>query len=184
MNKAGQYLVLVTILTFSAFIAAGCAPATGLASTGAIEVHVTDPGHSNNISSIDITASVIEIHKAGDGGEEGEWIALNITMPVFDLIELKEGGLEETLAAGNVTAGKYTQIRMTIEAVEVILDGQSQDATVPSGKLKFVRPFEVMEGRTTVLTLDFDAGKSVTITGAGKVILRPVVTLNVTMPSD
>jgi hypothetical protein len=102
-------------------------------------------------------------------------------MPTFDLIELKEGGLEEILASGNVSAGKYTQIRMSIEKVEVTIgEGEPQEATLPSGELKFVRPFEVSEGKTTVLTLDFDAEKSVTITGAVEIIFKPTVKLTIT----
>lgn len=196
MSKIGPYLTLLAILPLLAFVLAGCAPTL----TGTVEVRVTDhPGYSNNISSINITASAVEIHKAG-GGEgqeenqnqseeqgqqtgEGEWISLNITNPTFDLIELKKGGLEGILAAGNVTVGKYTQIRMAIEKVEVTLNGSVQNATVPGDELKFVRPFDVAEGQTTVLTLDFDADASVTVTGDGKVIVRPVVTLDVTMPA-
>ncbi len=106
-------------------------------------------------------------------------------MPTFDLIELKEEGLEEILASGNVTAGNYTQIRMTIEKVEVKLgEAEPEEATLPSSELKFVRPFEVVEGQTTILTLDCDADKSVTVTGDTKVIVRPAVTLNVTIPSE
>jgi hypothetical protein len=93
--------------------------------------------------------------------------------------------LEQLLAQGkNVTAGNYTQIRMTIGGVNVTLDGEIKNATVPSDELKFVRPFEVVDGNTTVLSLDFDAGKSVNITRAGEVIIHPVVTLNVTMRSS
>jgi hypothetical protein len=148
--------------------------------TGSVEVRVTDPGADSAITSANITASAVEIHRASDG-EEGEWIPLNITMPTFDLIELKEGGLEEILASGNVSAGKYTQIRMSIEKVEVTIgEGEPQEATLPSGELKFVRPFEVSEGETTVLTLDFDAEKSVTITGAGEIIFKPTVKLTIT----
>jgi len=184
MSKVSWYLMLFAILPLSAFMTVSCAP-VGPALTGAVEVYVTDPGHGNNISSIDVTASAVEIHKAGDKDKESEWIPLDITMPTFDLIELKEGGLEEILASGNVTAGKYTQIRMTIEKVEVTLgEGEPQEAKLPSGELKFVRPFDVLEGQTTVLLLDFDADEFVNVTGAGDVIVRPVVTLNVTTPSS
>lgn len=104
-----------------------------------------------------------------------------MTNSSFDLITLNETGVQQLFAQANVTAGNYTQIRMLIEKVNVTLDGETKSATVPSNELKFVRPFEVTPGNTTVLSLDFDAGKSVTITGAGEVILHPVVRLDVTM---
>lgn len=194
MSKFKRYLTLLAIVTLLGFMAVSCVPT--VPPTGTVEVHVTDPGHSSNVTSIKITASAVEIHKAGSGQEqeqnqsekqqivEGEWISLNITDSSFDLIALREGGLEQLLSEGNVTAGHYTQIRLTIEKVEVTLNGETKNATVPSGELKFVRPFDVVEGQTTILTLDFDADQSVTVTGNGEVLVRPVATLNVTMPSE
>jgi hypothetical protein len=194
MSKFKRYLTLLAIVPLLGFMAVSCAPT--VPPTGTVEVHVTDPGHSSNVTSINITASAAEIHKAGSEQEqeqnqseeqqigEGEWISLNITNSSFDLISLREGGLEQLLAEGNVTAGHYTQIRLTIEKVEVTLNGETKNATVPSGELKFVRPFDVVEGQTIILTLDFDADQSVTVTGNGEVLVRPVATLNVTMPSE
>jgi len=185
MSKFKRFLMLLAILPLLAIIPAGCAPTGG--PSGAVAVYVTDPGPVSNITSINITASAVQIHKAGDNGEEGKWISLPIDTAnsTFDLIALRDGGLEQLLAQGNITAGNYTQIRMVIEKpVEVTFDGQTQNATVPSGELKFVRPFEVVDGNTTVLSLDFNAGKCVTITGAGELIIHPVVTLNVTMRSS
>jgi hypothetical protein len=70
---------------------------------------------------------------------------------------------------------------MLIGKVEVTVgEGESQEATLPSGELKFVRPFDVLEGQTTILLLDFDADKSVKFPGDSKIIVRPVVTLDIT----
>ena len=89
-------------------------------------------------------------------------------------------GLEEVLAVEEIEAGKYTQIRLMVESVEVTLgDGEPVEAKVPSGELKFVRPFDVVEGETTVLLFDFDAEKSVTVTGKGNITVKPVVKLTV-----
>jgi len=177
--------------------------------TGTIEVHVTDAPPDDDVTSIMVTVGEVKIHKAvaeqeqeHQGTEnatqtqeqeqqqeqqgEGEWISIEITgANPFDLVELKEGGLEELLASENVTAGKYTQIRMTVDNIEVSL-GESDlvEATLPSGELKFVRPFDIVEGETTVLLLDFDADKSVTVTGGGKIIVKPVVKLAITSPAS
>ncbi len=213
--------VFITVLAIATMLVAGCAvpgapgpaptpgpttppPAPEL-STGTIEIHVTDAPPREEVTSIMVTVSSVEIHKAvaeqeqlGDGDQnqlqnqvqqgEGEWITIPIigTNP-FDLILLQKEGLEELLATEEVTLGKYTQIRMSIEMVEVtytyLEDGETKEttveATLPSGKLKFVRPFEVVEDGTTILLLDFDADKSVTVTGQGKVIVKPVVKLTI-----
>jgi hypothetical protein len=96
---------------------------------------------------------------------------------------LKIKGLEQALAVGNLTAGKYTQIRMAVSKVRVAIDGgKLQNATIPSGNLKFVQPFDVVAGKPTVILFDFDAAKSVNITGGGngKIIFKPVIKLSVT----
>jgi hypothetical protein len=150
-------------------------PPITMPTMGLLEIRVTDdPPQFEDISAIYVTVADIEVHRADDG----EWIAIEITgSNTFDLIELKEGGLEHILASGSVTAGKYTQIRMTIEKVEVTIGDETQEAKLPSGKLKFVRPFEfeVIGGQTTVLTLDFDAEQFIEITGEGEIILHPVI---------
>jgi len=181
---------------------------TAVPGTGTIELHVTDAPPDDDVTSIMVTVGEIKIHKAvaeqeqeHQGTEnasqtqeqeqqqeqqgEGEWISIEITGDnPFDLVELKEGGLEELLASENVTAGKYTQIRMTIDNIEVRLgENDLVEAILPSGELKFVRPFDIVEGETTVLLLDFDADKSVTVTGGGKIIVKPVVKLAITSPA-
>jgi len=180
------------------------APDARLPVTGIIEVRATDAPPREQVTSIVVTVSNVEIHKAVAEQEkeqehqgsdnitqeqerereqqqeqqgEGAWLSLNgDEAKSFDLIEIK--GLEEVLTVGEVETGRYTQIRMTIEEVEVTIgDGGPQTATVPSGELRFTRPFDVMEDETTVLLLDFDADRMVTVSGSGKVIVKPVVTL-------
>jgi len=58
-------------------------------------------------------------------------------------------------------------------------DNTTEPATIPSGELKFVNSFDVVAGKTTVLTFDFDAEKSVNVTGQDKVMIKPVVKLDV-----
>ncbi|HEY92611.1 MAG TPA: DUF4382 domain-containing protein [Dehalococcoidia bacterium] len=154
------------------------------AKTGIIEVRVTDAPPEYGITEIWVTVSDSEegvaVHKAGDDGD-GVWITIPITGDnPFELLSLQKADLDALLATEEVTAGKYTQIRMTIDIVQVrIGDGDLQPAVLPSGKLKFVRPFEVFDGETTIILLDFDADKSVTVTGGGKVIVKPVVKLSI-----
>jgi len=159
------------------------------ATTGTVEIHITDAPPREDVTSILFTASSVEIHKAVAEQEqeqqqaqegEGEWLPLDIIegASTFDLLKIK--GLDELFAMSEVEAGKYTQIRVTIEKVEVALGGgEPQEATLPSGELKFVRPFDVVAGETTEILLDFDATKSVHVTGNGKIIVRPVVKLTV-----
>jgi hypothetical protein len=152
-------------------------------STGTIEVLVTDaPNH--DVSRVELTVSQVEVHKAGDDGESGNWTVLDIQEETFNLLDL-QNGLTMLLAGGQVEAGKYTQLRMTV--FEVIVDYDDvvgAKAEVPSGTLKFVRPFTLEAGGTITLLVDIDAAKSVIVTGGGKqgkskVMFKPVVKLQV-----
>ena len=115
--------------------------------------------------------------------EEAGWLPVNILAgnETFDLLQIQ--GIEEVLAIAELEPGKYTQIRMTVSNVQVRLgDGNLTDVMLPSGKLKFVRPFDIVEGQTTALLFDFDAEKSVNVTGSGQIIVKPVVKLSMTTP--
>ena len=155
-------------------------------STGTIKVLVTDaPG---DVSEVNVTVSEVEVHKAGGDGESGQWITLDIANEgePFNLLALQDG-LTLLLAGGQVEAGKYTQLRMTVFNVIVKTDDGPENeyqAIVPSGKLKFVRPFTLEAGETITLIVDFDAAKSVVFTGATKdgevkVLFKPVVKLSI-----
>ena len=179
-------------------------PDAGLPVTGTVEVHVTDAPPRDDVTSIVVTVSDVSIHKAVAEQErqqehqgsdnitqeqerereqqqvqqgQGEWLSLSDgAARTFDLIEIK--GLDEVLTVSEVETGRYTQVRITIEEVKVAIgDGELEMATVPSGELKFTRPFDVMEDETTVLLLDFDADRMVTVSGSGKVTVKPVVRL-------
>jgi len=148
---------------------------------GMLEVRVTDPPKPE-FSSIEVFIDTIEVHRVVPG-ESGEWIPVSpLAVTSFDLVTLV--GVEEFLGSVVVEAGKFTQIRVHIDTVVVTPEGGTPEpATLPSGILKIVRPFEIQEGLLTVLTLDFDGERSVVTTGRGKFIFKPVVRLSKQMGS-
>jgi len=111
------------------------------------------------------------------GGDQ--WITLDIVNnKTFKLLELK--GVEDILASGQLEEGKYTQIRLIIESAQATYsDNSTTSATVPSSELKFIQPFDIVQDKVTTLLLDFDADRSFTVSGSGKVIVKPVVKLSV-----
>lgn len=188
-------------------------PSSPDASTGTLTVLVTDAPKYEVVNFV-VHFLKVEVHKAGDGqGGEGEWIEIPLADPdgqTFDnsqQITLSPTMGSVTLAQDQVEAGiKYTQIRVYMDegegkgvTVTYIPDPEDLDenndepetktveAKLPSGELKFVRPFEVAEDAETEILLDFDLQKSVVFTGASqsedvKVIVKPVVKLQVTLP--
>lgn len=206
-------ILLATMLTAIAMLVAGCAvpgtsspPSGQVVKTGSVQMWVTDAPRSDNISEIWVTVSDVKIHEAAvgqvsdNGSDEAEgeiddsvdtggWISVNMTGPNrFDLLTLRgdEGGLQQVLATANLTVGQYTQIRMTVGKVEVKIDGVLKDAVLPSGKLKFVHPFDIQADSVTKLLFDFDADKFVNVTGSPKepvIMVKPVVKLIVSKPN-
>ncbi len=153
------------------------APASGVP-WGILEGRATDPPPADVGSSV-VYLPQIEVHRAAgnvSSDDTGGWITIIGVAPSFDLMEVVNG-VEAILGSANVTAGKYTQIRMTVKRVVITTDGDNFTAEVPGGKLKIVRPFTVGGDETTVLTLDFDGKKSLVVTGAGKFFFKPVVKL-------
>ena len=191
--------------------------------SGTLTVYVTDAPPRDEVTSINVTISEVQIHqavaeqereqeRAGSDNEteeevsdnvtqeqvsdnrtqeqegereqqrtqqgEGKWISIDLSdnATTFDLLKIK--GIEQFLGSSNVTAGKYTQVRLVVDSIKVALGNQApQDAEVPSKELKLVHPFDVSANGTTALVLDFDADKMVTVTGAGKIIVKPVIKL-------
>jgi len=127
---------------------------------GTIEIRVTDPPPPG-VSSANVTLTKLEVHQVSDN--ESGWITIIEDEVTFDLFEIIDQAM--VLGSEDVTAGKYTQIRAEVTGVEGLTKaGDPYKAEVPSRTLKFVRPFNVEAGMTTVLTLDFDGDKSLIMT--------------------
>lgn len=170
------------------------APETAQAK-GTLQIMVTDAPPEEEVTSIMVTVESVEVHKSAaqqqssnnsttnSTDDKAGWLPLDILAgnETFDLLQIQ--GIEEVLAVAELEAGNYTQIRMTISNVQVRLgDGDLQDVILPSGSLKFIHPFDIVGGQTTALLFDFDAEKSVQVTGSGQIIVKPVVKLSVTKP--
>jgi hypothetical protein len=128
------------------------------------------------------------VHQNAAAGEaDGGWseIVLNPARKI-DLLNLTNGVLED-LGQTSLPVGAYNQMRLVLSpntgstplansvvptnGTEIALDTPS---AVQSG-IKLNGDFEVVEGATTELTLDFDACKSIVTRGNGSYGLKPVV---------
>ena len=150
------------------------APPSLIGKVGTIQILVTDPPLPEGIESILVQVASMEVHLVA--GADSGWVNIMDQPRSFDLMELL-GGKEVDLGSMEVNAGTYTQVRAEITRATVIAGGEEHDAVIPSGKLKFVRPFQVKEDLTTSLILDFDGEKSINVNQEGQYMLKPVVTL-------
>ena len=137
---------------------------------GNLQVRAMD-APPDGVTKILITVSSIEVQRAG-----GDSWQVVVPGPVeFDLVDLQ--GIEETLGEALLEPGQYGQVRLFIDKAEVTVKGETVSARVPSDKLRIVGGFSLEASETTILTLDFDAGKSVVIAGTRNVLIEPVITM-------
>jgi hypothetical protein len=153
---------------------------------GTLKIYLTDaPG---DFLQLNIIVSRIEGHIENEG-EEGYWETLKDWddeggLPV-DLLTLQ--GVSLLLGSSELYPNHYTQLRVFLkEAAQLVVEGPEGEPAVteilkiPSSEntgIKLNRPFDIVDGGITILTLDFDAQKSVIKTGNGNYKMKPVIHL-------
>jgi Domain of unknown function (DUF4382) len=130
-------------------------------------------------------ATITSIDLLGDAGQVNVFSGSE----TVDLLKLADYS-ELFAVQDNVPAGTYNKIRLQLSSLELIrLDdnGDVEETILPklvgNGKID-LNPrgsFYVAPGATLVITIDFDVGKSlkITETGNGKLIVRPVVFVDI-----
>ncbi len=144
------------------------------APTGRLVVHLTDAPAA--FEAVKITFSEISAHI------DSEWV--KVTLKSDSTVNLLDysNGRTLILAQGDVPAGHYTQIRLKIKSAQVQIDGLTYPLDVPSGAqsgLKFGLHLDVHPGSSYELVIDFDANRSIVMTGPknspGSYKLKPYI---------
>ncbi|UCC91902.1 MAG: DUF4382 domain-containing protein [Candidatus Aenigmatarchaeota archaeon] len=168
--------ISLLILLILGILASGCTTTLGPGEgTGYLILQITDKP-SLGIEKVEVTISRIQVHKVPEGNESGEtgWITVANGPHTLDLVAIKD--IKEILGKDALAAGIYTQIRLDIESAKVTIDGTEHDLSIPHKTVMLVRSFEIVEMETTILTLDFDAERSVHLAGAsGEYIMKPTI---------
>ena len=200
-----KYLKVILLLGISLIFLTGCAvdlvvpendvsspasegssayenPAGGLSTgKGTLKLYLTDaPG---DYQEVNINISRIEGHIAGDV-EKSSWETLKEWPAglLVDLIKLEDVSI--LLGSLQLAPNKYTQLRIFLkEEATLLLVGEVEPVPleIPSSAntgIKLNRPFEIIAGMITKLTIDFDAEKSVIKTGNGKYKMKPVISVS------
>jgi hypothetical protein len=168
-----RILALGLVLAAVFYVLGGCSANQTGARLGHVTVRLTDaPG---NFDQVNLVVDEVSIHRAGP--DDAGWETLkHDTTTTYDLLKLRDGVLA-LLGVGDVPAGHYTQVRLHLtDGSNVVVDGASHPLKVPSGMqsgYKLVGEFDVPAGGQVELTLDFDAARSVVLTGNGKYMLKP-----------
>lgn len=182
MGKVLKAVIVTALLVGLGGAGAGCV--SGEVKTGTIWVLVTDAPSEYEMTSIMVAVSEIKVLKAGEGGPEaeGEWQTLALTgANPFELIGLE--GVESLLVMEEIAAGQYIDIHLTIDKYDVVMGATSVDIVV-SDPFKFTRSFEVVSGETIILVFDFDIDKTVAVDAEGKITVKPIDNITLSISED
>ena len=142
---------------------------------GTINMRMTDA--PADVDEINLVIREVSIHR-GDGDDEGGWEVLRTDTMDVDLLTLRNG-VFLNLANARVPAATYTQIRLLLdEGSTIVVDGVTHPLVVPSGLTsgyKIIGTYQVPADGLLDLALDFDAARSVHLTGSGVWMLKPTV---------
>lgn len=186
MKRRAACLACLAATVFA--VACGGGSSTGTSRN--VEVLLTD-APSQDVQSAFVTITDVRIHRsASAAGSDAGWndIAVAAKMPI-DLLTLR-GGRTARLGGRTLPPGHYQQIRLVLAANSdaddpanyvVLKDGEIHPLEMPGDTgLKINRQFSVLPEEKAVILIDFDAEKSVNLTGHGSYILKPVLSATVT----
>lgn len=157
------------------------------AGTGTLKVALTD-APACGFDEVNVTVSKVRVHQSGTAADSDAGWSDIVLSPArkINLLDLTNGVLED-LGQTTLPAGTYNQVRLVLTpntntaplANSVVPTNGTETAlatpsAVQSG-IKLNGDFEVLDGATTDLTLDFDACKSIVTRGNGSFGLKPVV---------
>ena len=145
--------------------------------TGQLEVRLTDgPGPYDAVY---IDVEKVEVNVSSDTGTSSGWQTLPLLRPgVYNLLNFRNG-IDTVLASTNLPAGTLSQMRLILGSNNsVVINGVHYPLKTPSAQqsgLKFNIHATLTSGIVYRLWIDFDATRSIVVTGNGDYILKPVI---------
>lgn len=157
-----------------AIVIAGCNLNSSGSSEGTLAVRLTDAPASYEAVYIDIQG--VQINRGSE--QEEAWQTISSSPMRVDLLKL-DNGADTLLGTVQLESGTYNQLRLQLGTNnEVIEDGSSHALNIPSGQesgYKINLNATIIEDSTLTKIIDFDAARSIAVTGNGEYILNPVL---------
>ncbi|GAB6943885.1 DUF4382 domain-containing protein [Vulcanisaeta sp. JCM 14467] len=171
----GLVLVIVVIIGVVAYLMLSGHGIGGISMTSAptSQVYVYLSDKPVKVDHLYVTISKIALHR--EGGGNNTWVTCSLTQTTFDLAQLVN--TSQLAAQCSLTNGTYNIIRLYVTSVQAIVNGQTYNCTLPSGKFEVPlgpNPI-VVNGTSYDVNVDFGAVNNVVVTGNGKCIVVPVI---------
>jgi hypothetical protein len=143
--------------------------------TGTLAVRLMDaPGAYD---AVNIVVDSVRVHVESGDSITG-WVTLSRVPATYNLLEYVNGR-DTIIAEGIIPVGYYSQMRLHIGAGSTVArEGRIYPLETPSGSqsgLKLNIQATIVGGVRYVLLLDFDAERSIVVTGNGRYLLKPVI---------
>lgn len=149
-------------------------------STGSAVFAVRDAAaNMGAVTAVQVAIDGVRVHQQG-----GAWTTVSTQSKTFSLLDLRNKGIAELLAQANLQAGSYDQMELTVSSVLVTDDKGQHEAKLPSGKLQLKGTLEVRANATSTAAFDFQADRSLHMTGEGQYILAPVIRVETRADAD
>jgi hypothetical protein len=133
--------------------------------TGTMQVLMID--NPAAYDQVNIVVDSVRVHLDNADTTSG-WYTLNKTSTTYNLLNLVNG-VNAMIGTAKLPAGHYTQLRLYIgSGSNVVVNGSTKSLNVPSGSqsgLKLNVDATIHSDDVYVLTLDFDAGRSIVVSG-------------------
>lgn len=192
-----QILSCLALLLMALATACGSSGDGGGASApGSVSVSLTD-APACGFDEVNVTVSKVRIHQSDSASDNSAgWTDITLNPPrkinLLDFNDPTQPVHVEPLGLTPLEPGHYTQLRLVLVANSnnpnqplansVVLSGTTTEIPLdtPSGiqsGIKLIHQFTVNSGQRVDLLLDFDACKSVVLTGNGKYKLKPVISV-------
>lgn len=173
--------IAVVLMTAGLMLAmTGCSlePLGPQNATGGLRVNMIDS--PANYDAVNLVVDSVQAHVSTDADSEA-WITLSSTPATYDLLALVNGQFA-VIGEGQLPVGQCSQLRLYIgSGSNIVVDGQTHDLSTPSGAesgVKVLVHAPIEAGVTKTVTLDFDAGQSIVVSGppsSPEYSLNPVI---------
>jgi len=186
-----QYLSATAIAAVLALstLACGDSPSSPSLSGGNFNLRLRDTPFTD-AKAVLVTFSTVRAHRS-----DSDWTVVPFinaaTSRTCDLKKLETS--EDILGSAALPAGHYTQVRLVVQSATLFFDnastgsacassiappaGASAPLDIPSGEVKLTREFDVSASSVMTMLLDFDGNGSIHLTGNGRYMMSPVITI-------